>query len=251
MKKVLLFLCIFCLGLGSVACSKNSDTVTAEKPEVGDTDVTTESADDENNYVTDEPTEEDTTTAVVEIVAKDEIINASWDSGLVQFNDTIIQLPANLSTFVDAGMDYEIWLGKRADAEKSYLIGPGEEVRLSIVINGTEFCSEKITNTSNDFLTMADINPLINDVGTEIKPEGAVLFFPGGLTFGDSYKLVTERLGEAKEVTSDMMYVYGDFGYDGWDAANKGIVTGFGMEVHCDKNEQCISGFRVVKSPET
>lgn len=252
MKKVLLFMSILCLCLGTVACGKNTDAVAAAKPESGNNDVTTEANDDATTDTNDgennEPSQEEPTTSVEDIVAKDEIVNASWDSGLVQINDKIIQMPQNLNDLVDLGFDYEIWLGKRAEAEKSYLMAPGERVRLSVNINGTEIYSQMITNETDDFILMSDINPLINDIGIGSKPEGIAMYFPGGLTFGDSYKLITEKFGKANEVTSDMTYRYGEWSYVVYI---DGSVTGNAMEISCDKNEQCISGFRIVRSLES
>lgn len=235
MKKVLL-LSILCLCLGTVACSKGSDTVTAVKPEGGNNDVTTEANDDATTDTNDgennEPSQEEPTTSVEDIVAKDEIVNASWDSGLVQINDTIIQLPANLSTFVDAGLDYEIWI-RKSKKEKTYLIAPDEEVLLRVIVGGQMITNFQVKNETNDFLEMADINPSIASLIVTDKPVNAVMFFAGGLTFGDSYKLIVEKLGTAKEITKNMTYVYGS------------IDSGLGMEVGVDKNNQSINTFYV------
>lgn len=65
--------------------------------------------------------------------AKQEILDAAWDSGLVQIDDKLVQLPVHLSEWVDMGLDYEVDFGHKS---KDYLFTQNELVRAELTYNG-------------------------------------------------------------------------------------------------------------------
>ena len=233
MRKFKLLFSVCCLSLGLIACGSDTEEATTGKT----IDATAEKVTTEDGAVEDESTE-DQTDSPEKITVKQEIKDATWNSGMVQINNKIIKLPIRLSEFVEMGADYRVY--NRKEQEKTYLLADGECVNVDIMINGETIAYALVTNETGDFITVGEIDPLINSIKVETMPENTVMFFPGGLTVGDPYKQIQDVLGKATEVDADMNYKYGLVGYS----------DHLGLIVSVDKNTQVISKIEIQKDCE-
>lgn len=156
--------------------------------------------------------------------ATEEIINAKWDSGLIQINDQLIQLPLHLSDLLALGYDYQIDLDSK-----------------SLVANGENICYFSFQKTTEGSETLESNNPLIEkiDITTDLKSNR--IWVPGGLTIGDSYELIEEKLGKATEIQNGFTYKYGHLSYSVPDLC-------YGMQVIANQNTQQIVSITVGKS---
>lgn len=169
--------------------------------------------------------------------AKQEILDAAWDSGLVQIDDKLIQLPIYLQEWVDLGLDYEIDSNK----SKDFLFTKGETVSLNLTYNGEQLGRLSFVKETESPETVGDMNPLIDEISTIRKPGNITMYFPGGLTFGDPYANIEEKLGKGAEIDGNMTYVYGQIGGSYSDLH-------YGISVFVDRDSQTISRFIIGKS---
>lgn len=172
--------------------------------------------------------------------AKQEIIDAAWDSGLVQIDDKLIQLPMYLNEWVDLGLDYEVSLGYGKDKSKDFLFTQNERVSVSLTYKGEIVGSLSFRKETETPETVKDMNPFIEELSIDsilYKPEKITVYFPGGLTVGDPYTSIEQKLGKAAEIDQFMNYKYG---------VDSDIY--YGMKVSVDRDNQVISGIEIGKS---
>ena len=192
MKKIILLLCSLCLCLGLVACGDDSNESTTSKSDKSNSSV--DSSDDSLDDSLDDSSSEKETISNENISAKQEIIDATWYSGLVQVNDQMIQLPINLSELIELGFDYELYRGRaESPVEKDYLMSKDERVGLRIMMNGVEIASCSVANKTEEFKTVEEIDPVLYEICIEGELENISIFFPGGLIYCYSYKLIEEK----------------------------------------------------------
>lgn len=235
MKKIILLLCSLCLCLGLVACGDDSNESTTSKSDKSNSSV--DSSDDSLDDSLDDSSSEKETISNENISAKQEIIDATWYSGLVQVNDQMIQLPINLSELIELGFDYELYRGRaESPVEKDYLMSKDERVGLRIMMNGVEIASCSVANKTEEFKTVEEIDPVLYEICIEGELENISIFFPGGLIYGDSYKLIEEKYGKSREIKGST-YVYGNYDW--------------GMEVEFDQNTQNINKIKTIKKDKT
>lgn len=176
--------------------------------------------------------------------AKQEIIDAAWDSGLVQIDDKLIQLPLYLDEWVDLGLDYEVDAGYGKDSSKDYLFAQNDKVTLKLMYKGDNIGIMTFRKETETPETVKDMNPLIEEISIRPiigKPENITVYFPGGLEVGDPYTSIEQKLGKATEIDQYMNYKYGQIGSVSSDLY-------YGMNVSVDKNNQVISGIAIGKS---
>lgn len=176
----------------------------------------------------------------VHVEAKQEIIDASWYSGMVQFNDIVVQLPIHLNELVKLGFDYEVY-GKSID----YLFSENESNTVYFFLNDEKLFCIDVQSDKEGFHTLEEINPLITEIsisGNDISENAKDLvdiYFSGGIKLGDSYKVIEEKLGVPYEIDSSMTYKYGSI-----------IEYGLGMDLYNDKNTQTIVSICIGKKEE-
>lgn len=176
--------------------------------------------------------------------AKQEILDAAWDSGLVQIDDKLIQLPLHLNEWVDLGLDYEVDAGYGKDSSKDYLFAQNDKVTLKLMYKGDNIGIMTFRKETETPETVKDMNPLIEEISIRPiigKPENITVYFPGGLEVGDPYTSIEQKLGKATEIDQYMNYKYGQIGSVSSDLY-------YGMNVSVDKNNQVISGIAIGKS---
>lgn len=240
MKKSILSVIVLCLVLGFTACGNDTDRPMTEKDletmtekELEEALLTLESAEESANTV-----EQGTAAAAGSFEAKQEIIDAAWDSGLVQIDDKLVQLPVHLSEWVDMGLDYEVDYGHKS---KDYLFTQNELVRAELMYNGEMLGNINLTKKTETPETLADMDPVIEVITLWGKPETVTMYFPGGLTFGDPYGSIEEKLGEATSVDESLTYMYGR-------SADSKSDMYYGIRISVDKNTQTISRFEIGRS---
>lgn len=240
MKKFILSVTVLCLVLGFTACGNDTDRPMTEKDletmtekELEEALLALESAEESANTV-----EQGTAAAVGSFEAKQEIIDAAWDSGLVQIDDKLVQLPVHLSEWVDMGLDYEVDYGHKS---KDYLFTQNELVRAELMYNGETLGNINLTKKTETPETLADMDPVIEVIALWGKPETVTMYFPGGLTFGDPYGSIEEKLGKATSVDENLTYMYGRSGDSKSDMY-------YGIRISVDKNTQTISRFEIGRS---
>lgn len=240
MKKFILSVTVLCLVLGFTACGNDTDRPMTEKDletmtekELEEALLALESAEESANTV-----EQGTAAAVGSFEAKQEIIDAAWDSGLVQIDDKLVQLPVHLSEWVDMGLDYEVDYGHKS---KDYLFTQNELVRAELMYNGETLGNINLTKKTETPETLADMDPVIEVITLWGKPETVTMYFPGGLTFGDPYGSIEEKLGKATSVDENLTYMYGR-------SADSKSDMYYGIRISVDKNTQTISRFEIGRS---
>lgn len=240
MKKFILSVTVLCLVLGFTACGNDTDRPMTEKDletmtekELEEALLALESAEESANTV-----EQGTAAAVGSFEAKQEIIDAAWDSGLVQIDDKLVQLPVHLSEWIDMGLDYEVDYGHKS---KDYLFTQNELVRAELMYNGEMLGNINLTKKTETPETLADMDPVIEVITLWGKPETVTMYFPGGLTFGDPYGSIEEKLGKATSVDESLTYMYGRSGDSKSDMY-------YGIRISVDKNTQTISRFEIGRS---
>ena len=136
MKKFIISIVTLCLIFSLTSCGNDADKPITEQDletwtekEFEDALLSLEAADES----ADAANQETAALAGGLFEAKQEIIDAAWDSGLVQINDKLIQLPIHLSEWVDLGLDYEVEYGNKS---KDFLFTQDERVMLELVVNG-------------------------------------------------------------------------------------------------------------------
>lgn len=170
---------------------------------------------------------------------KQEILDATWDSGMVQFNDIIVQLPMKLSEMVELGFDYEIYR-----QSKDYLFAQNDSIILEMYLEG-EKCFNYIAKSDMEgFHTAEEIDPFITeiqmlerDLSDKLKTN---IFFAGGIQLGDDYKVIEEKLGTAHNIDNNMSYIYGA------EAATN-VGETIKLKLWNDRNTQKINMIHMVK----
>ena len=240
MKKSILSVIVLCLVLGFTACGNDTDRPMTEKDletmtekELEEALLALESAEESANAA-----EQGTAAAVGSFEAKQEIIDAAWDSGLVQIDDKLVQLPVHLSEWIDMGLDYEVDYGHKS---KDYLFTQNELVRAELMYNGETLGNINLTKKTETPETLADMDPVIEVITLWGKPETVTMYFPGGLTFGDPYGSIEEKLGKATSVDESLTYMYGR-------SADSKSDMYYGIRISVDKNTQTISRFEIGRS---
>lgn len=168
---------------------------------------------------------------------KQEILDAEWYSGMVQFNDIMVQLPIRLNELVALGFDYEIF-----EQSKDYLFAEGESNHVNFYLEGEKLFGTSVQSDMEGFHTLEEINPFITDINimnANLSEQAKAMFdiyFPGGIKAGDSYTVIEEKLGAAYQIDSSMTYKYGS-PYD----------FTIGMHLYCSKDTQEIQGIYLAK----
>ena len=241
MKKFILSAMALCIIFSFTSCGNDADKPITERDlenwtekEWEDALLALDSADESVEAAN----QENVDFTGVSFEAKQEIIDAAWDSGLIQIDDKLIQLPVHLSELVGLGLDYEIEDGKKS---KDFLFTQNESVILDLIYNGEQLDSLSFTKKTEAPETVEDMNPLIEQISIRRKPENSTIYFPGGLTFGDPYASIEEKLGKAAEITGNMTYEYGQTGGSQEDMH-------YGISVYVDRDSQTLSGFEIGKS---
>lgn len=157
---------------------------------------------------------------------------------MVQIDDKLVQLPVHLSEWVDMGLDYEVDYGHKS---KDYLFTQNELVRAELMYNGEMLGNINLTKKTETPETLADMDPVIEVITLWGKPETVTMYFPGGLTFGDPYGSIEEKLGKATSVDESLTYMYGRSGDSKSDMY-------YGIRISVDKNTQTISRFEIGRS---
>jgi len=209
MKKTFLLFIIFCLTINLTACGNNDSNQKPEFPENGS------------------------------IAAKTEILDATWDSGLIQVNDRLVQFPIHLNDWVALGFDYIIDGGLTAK-DFVFTNDKTETIAFSLLADDSLICDITLEKESDMEGTLEELNPLIEQIAVKYQPENAILYFPGGLTFRDSYLSIQETLGLPTEIYS-YNYTYGQIGTAQTDLS-------YGLQVRVNDRTQLICGFVIGKS---
>ena len=240
MKKFILSVTVLCLILSFTACGNDADKPMSEKElenltekELEEALLALESAEESANAA-----QQGTAAAVGSFEAKQEIIDAAWDSGLVQIDDKLVQLPVHLSEWVDMGLDYEVDFGHKS---RDYLFTQNELVRAELMYNGETVGNINLTKKTETPEPLADMDPMIEVITMRRKPDNITMYFPGGLTFGDPYGSTEEKLGKATSINENLTYMYG------WSGDSQSD-TYYGIRVYVDRNTQTLSGFEIGKS---
>lgn len=237
MKKLLLSILTLCLAFSLVACGDK--TVTEADIETWDEEDFEKALEELDDTIAsdNEETEEINIPESKSYDAKQEIIDADWDSGLVQINDKLVQFPLYLSDWVALGFDYEL-----VTKSKDYLFAQNDRDMVRLLVNGEQFCCYSFIKTTEGFETIDAINPIIEETGLlATAPKNYSIFFPGGLTFGDPYQNIEEALGKPRELTNTMTYNYGQLGYSNFSLK-------YGLSIGVNRNEQTIGTFQIGKN---
>lgn len=255
MKKLVLSVIALCMIFSLASCGNDADKPGTKK----DPDNWTEKDFEDALNALDSaakssatPVPEATADPALSFEAKQEIIDAAWDSGLVQIDDKLIQLPLRLSEWVDMGMDYEVEFGNKS---KDFLFTQNERVALNLTYNGEELGSLIFTKQTETPETVQQMNPLIEQIYKRDQSKKITIYFPGGLTFGEPDVSIEEKLGKAAEAAGYTTYAYGQSGavgeymsYQyGWFGSTQTDMH-YNMEVSVDRNTQTVSGFGIGKS---
>lgn len=241
MKKLLLPVIVLCMIFGFTSCGNDDKKPSTEQDLDNWTEKDLEDALNELDSAKGSSGASDQEPAVPPVdsfEAKQEILDAAWDSGLVQIDDKLIQLPVRLNELVDMGLDYEIASGNKS---KDFLFTQNETISLNVTYKGVQLSSLVFTKETEAPETVKDINPLIDKISVLSKPETITMYFPGGLTFDAPYASAEEKLGKATEVDSNLTCKYGQLGSAQTDMQ-------YGINVRVDRNTQVLSGFEVGKS---
>ncbi|MDE7225030.1 MAG: hypothetical protein K2O34_14790 [Acetatifactor sp.] len=240
MKKLALLVIVPCMVFGLASCGNadkpvtESDLETWTEKEFEDALLALDSADGDFDAVN----QETAASTAGSFEAKQEIIDAAWDSGLLQIDDKLVQLPIHLSEWINLGLDYDMG---HSNQSKDYLFTQGESVALDLVVNGEIVAPINFTKETETPETAADIDPLIEKIHMRIKPENVTIYLPGGLALGDSYISIEEKLGKPTEVDENLTYKYGQIGSSQTDLY-------YGISVYVDRNSQTVSRFEIGKS---
>ena len=241
MKKFIISIVTLCLIFSLTSCGNDADKPITEQDletwtekEFEDALLSLEAADES----ADAANQETAALAGGSFEAKQEIIDAAWDSGLVQINDKLIQLPIHLSEWVDLGLDYEVEYGNKS---KDFLFTQDERVMLELVVNGETLDYLTFTKKTETPETVLDMDPLIEKIYTRIVPENVTMYTPGGLSIGDSYASIEEKLGKPTEIDDNLTYMYGQIGNELTDLY-------YGINVYVNRDSQTVSRFVVGKS---
>jgi len=237
MKKLLLSLLILCVMFSLAACGDK--TVTESDIETwSDEDFEKALEELDDSFTSDnEETEEVALPESKIYEAKQEIIDAGWDSGLVQIDGKLVQFPFSLSDWVAMGFDYDL-----GSLSKDYLYAQNNKGSVRLLVNGEQFCSYSFIKTTEGFETIEAINPIIKETGLLVTPpKNFSIFFPGGLTFGDPYQNIEEALGKPLNLSNSMVYTYGELGYSPYSLK-------YGLSIGVNRNEQTIGNFQIGKS---
>jgi len=254
MKKKFLAVVSACMLVLLAACGSAEDKTTGD--DTSDVKVTSEinedtkqdapvdaKEDDKQGNADSEPSvEEPVVEGPVVYTAKQEILDAEWQSGLFQVNDKLIQLPVTLSELLAMGFDYVIDDG---DINKDYLFADGERIKYDLLFDEKEICTLHYTYEGNELLTLEEINPKVESISfTGIKETELTFFLPGGVTLGDTMQAVEEKLGESLEMEAgknNFSYTYG--------RPSKGNdQCEVGVSVNVDRDSQVVTGFRVSRN---
>lgn len=241
MKKLVLSFIVLCMIFSLASCGNDADKPGTKKDPDNWTEKDFEDAlkaMDSAAKSSGTPVPEATVVPASSLEAKQEIINAAWDSGLVQIDDKLIQLPLRLSEWVDLGLDYEIDYGRKS---KDFLFTQNERVVLNLTYNGEDLGSLIFTKETETPETVQQMNPLIEQISIIRKSENISIYSPGGLTIGDPYASIEEKLGKATEIDGYMSYIYGEPGSSQTDMH-------YGMKVRVNRNTQTVSAFEIGKS---
>lgn len=177
--------------------------------------------------------------------AKQEILDAQWQSGMLQVNDKVIQLPMSLSELLAMGFDYKIDGGNK---KKEYLFAGGEVISYTLLLEGEEICYLNYWYTGDGLATLEEINPKVEaiDYLPLLGTSKLTFFLPGGVTLGDTMQAVEEKLGEPLQLNSNAYafeYIYG--------RVNKGIdQCEVGVRVTVSRDTQTVANFKVVRNVE-
>ncbi|MBR4082791.1 MAG: hypothetical protein IKK33_00745 [Lachnospiraceae bacterium] len=237
MKKLLLSLLILCVMFSLTACGDK--TVTEADIETwSDEDFEKALEELDDSFTSDnEETEEVALPESKIYEAKQEIIDAGWDSGLVQIDGKLVQFPFSLSDWVAMGFDYDL-----GSLSKDYLYAQNNKGSVRLLVNGEQFCSYSFIKTTEGFETIEAINPIIKETGLLVTPpKNFSIFFPGGLTFGDPYQNIEEALGKPLNLSNSMVYTYGELGYSPYSLK-------YGLSISVNRNDQTIGSFQIGKS---
>lgn len=240
MKKVFLTIITLCFIVSFTACDDNSGKPVSEKDledwEEEDFEAALQELD--SAYDSMNAQSQDASAPATDFYeAKQEIIDAAWDSGLVQIDDKLVQLPIRLSDWLDLGLDYEA-----ANKSKDYLYVKGDHVSFHLIANGEAIDRGIAFIKETDVAeTLEDMDPLIENISMLHKTQYTTMYFPGGLTFDDPYNSIEEKLGKAAEIDENLTYKYGQIGYNASDLS-------YGINVYVNRNEQTISHFELGKS---
>lgn len=222
MKKLLLSLLTLCLIFSLVACGEKNE----QNTDNGSTSADSQDSLKEKKAVKnpDEPSQE--------------IIDASWDSGLIQVDGKLVQFPFTLSDWVAMGFDYDL-----GELNKDYLYAQNQQGAVRLLVNGEEFITYQFIKTTEGFETIEAMNPLIGGTGLLfIPPTNFSVFVPGGLTLGDPYQKIEEALGKPREISNTMTYTYGELPL----LSNRGFQ--YGLSFGVDRNVQAISTIQIGKN---
>ncbi|MBQ3164839.1 MAG: hypothetical protein IJC02_09965 [Lachnospiraceae bacterium] len=143
--------------------------------------------------------------------ATQEILDANWYSGKLQFRDLIIQFPTSVQELSELGFEYKSKDGYVSD----YTYDRGERIPLSFYLNDKEVFTATISNTLKESCSIsklvADVNPIIQNISFYNVEDynSADIYYPGGLQIGNSVELISERLGSPSE-TDDSTIKYGN-----------------------------------------
>ncbi len=266
MKKIKVAMLGLCLVLGLSACGKAAEeSVSKDEPnmdeiiqEVVGEKTTLSEADMEvaleaalEQYVAEEKAIEASKEAeeakVVESIKaertpvepKQEILDATWDSGMVQFNDIIVQLPIKLSEMIELGFDYGIF-----DKSKDYLFAKNDSGILELYLEGEKYFTFIMKSDMEGFHTVEEIDPFITEIQMlerDLSDTAKTnIFFAGGIQLGDNYTVIEERLGTAHNIDNNMSYIYGA------EAATS-VGETIKLKLWNDRNTQKINMIHMVK----
>lgn len=245
MKKPLLSVMALCVAFSLISCGNEKDKPLTEKdPDTwteADLENALQQAIDAADKSSGTASQETPAPAVSSFDAKQEILNASWESGLIQIDDKLVQLPLTLSDWLALGLDYEVDSGKKS---KDYLFTQNEQVSMKLTYNGAQLGSLIFIKETATPETMEAMNPMIEELSILPLfgwPENITIYLPGGMTFGDPYTSIEEKLGSGAEIDANLTYTYGRMKHSQSDIL-------YGIQIIVNKNTQSICGFDIGKS---
>lgn len=166
-----------------------------------------------------------------------EILTASWSSGMLQVEDKVIQLPVRLSQLMQMGFTYENWSGY----SKDYLISQNSCAYIVLCYNGVQVSMVTVYNhTDMPLVTVEQIDPLITEFNIYSSAGKLDIYFPGGIKLGDHFTTIQQKLGAAREISPyDLTHRYG--------TKIDGSGVDLGVEFGVDKRTQVINSMSVKK----